>query len=171
MAANGCDWYYTRSQQVGGPILARIDGYCHRIVTRCPQRGSILPRKVNRHSVWHKVRVVSGFDRLFMAKRAQLFSFNAALMSINVVNNSNRIIRHLYLVQTEQSAWGPDLMNQDASLTTGQTFTITDVSCATNEIKVIAEDPQGCFMYGTVSCAEASNTWTITNDTPLDCGN
>ena len=94
-----------------------------------------------------------------------------SLMSINVVNNSNRIIRHLYLVQTEQSAWGPDLMNQDASLTTGQTFTITDVSCATNEIKVIAEDPQGCFMYGTVSCAEASNTWTITNDTPLDCGN
>jgi len=53
----------------------------------------------------------------------------------------------------------------------GQTFTINDVACGANEIKVVAEDKEGCFSYGVVGCAQASAGWTLTNDTPRDCGN
>jgi hypothetical protein len=57
-----------------------------------------------------------------------------------------------------------------SALKTGETFTIPDVSCTGAEIKVIAEDKDGCFFYGVVSCAQSSAAWTITNDLPRDCG-
>ena len=91
------------------------------------------------------------------------------MMSITVTNNSSREIRHLYLSPVDRNAWGPDLLDGTV-MTNGQSFTITDAACSGNEIKVIAEDQQGCFLYGVVSCAEASTSWTITNDTPADCG-
>jgi hypothetical protein len=94
-----------------------------------------------------------------------------AFMSITVTNNSNRPILHLYLSPADRDAWGPDLMSQNTSINTGQSFTITDAACSANEIKVVAEDQQGCFSYGVVSCAQGTTTWTITNDTPVDCGN
>jgi hypothetical protein len=94
-----------------------------------------------------------------------------AFLSITVTNNATRPILHLYLSPADHDAWGPDLMSQNTSINTGQSFTITDVACSANEIKVVAEDQQGCFSYGVVSCAQGTTTWTITNDTPVDCGN
>ncbi|MGH9906367.1 MAG: hypothetical protein ACRD8U_12390 [Pyrinomonadaceae bacterium] len=91
-------------------------------------------------------------------------------MAILVTNNSGRDIHHLYLSPADREAWGPDLLNETV-LRTGQSFTISDVSCAGYEIKVIAEDREGCFAYAVVSCAQASTGWTITSETPRDCGN
>ncbi len=93
------------------------------------------------------------------------------MMAIAVTNNSSRDIYHIYLTPVEQDAWGPDLFTEGTVLRTGQTFTINDVSCGGNEIKVIAEDRQGCFVYGVIGCAQATNNWTITDATPPDCGN
>lgn len=92
------------------------------------------------------------------------------VMAIAVTNNSSQEIHHLYLSPVDRNDWGPDQMDGTV-LKTGDTFTIAEASCTGNEIKVIAEDKFGCFMYGVVSCAEASAAWTITNDTPRDCGN
>lgn len=92
------------------------------------------------------------------------------VMAIAVTNNSNREIHHLYLSPIDRDAWGPDQLDGSV-VRTGQTFTITDVSCPGNEVKVVAEDNNGCFLYGVVSCAQASTGWTIANDTPADCGN
>jgi hypothetical protein len=75
----------------------------------------------------------------------------------------------MYLSPVDRKEWGPDQMD-GAALKTGETFTITDVSCTGAEIKVIAEDKDGCFFYGIVSCAQSSASWTITNDLPRDCG-
>ena len=91
------------------------------------------------------------------------------VMSIAVTNNSSREIRHVYLSPVDRKEWGPDQMDGTV-LKTGQTFTIIDVSCQSNEIKIVAEDQDGCFMYGVVSCAEASTSWVITDDTVRDCG-
>lgn len=93
-----------------------------------------------------------------------------AAMSITVTNNSGRDIHHLYLSPVERDAWGPDQLN-DTVLRAGQSVTINDVSCAGYEIKLIAEDREGCFVYTVVSCAQASTGWTITADMPKDCGN
>jgi hypothetical protein len=92
-----------------------------------------------------------------------------ALMGITVTNNSSRTISHLYVSALNPEVWSADLISQP--LTTGQSYTITDVSCSGNEIKVIAEDQQGCFSYAVLSCAQATTSWTVTNDTQVDCGN
>jgi hypothetical protein len=93
------------------------------------------------------------------------------MMTIGVTNNSSRDIYHLYLSPVDRDAWGPDLLTEGTLVKVGQSFNINDVSCAGNEIKVIAEDKQGCFVYGVLGCAEASTGWTITDATPPDCGN
>ena len=93
------------------------------------------------------------------------------LMTIAVANNSSRDILHLYLSPVDRDAWGPDLFSEGTILRVGETFTISEAACTGNEIKVIAEDRQGCFVYGLISCAQASAGWTITDATPPDCGN
>ncbi len=93
------------------------------------------------------------------------------LMMITVTNNSAREMYHLYLSPVSQDAWGPDLLAEGTVLRPGETFTISDASCSGNEIKVIAEDKLGCFVYGIVGCAQASAGWAISDATPPDCGN
>jgi len=93
------------------------------------------------------------------------------LMMISVTNNSAREMHHLYLSPVGHDAWGPDLLAEGTVLRPGQTFTISDASCSGNEIKIIAEDKQGCFVYGIVGCAQASAGWAISDATPPDCGN
>ena len=93
------------------------------------------------------------------------------LMTIAVVNNSSRDIYHLYLSPVDRDAWGPDLLPEGTLVKVGETFTINDAACAGHEIKVIAEDRQGCFVYAIVGCAQAATGWTITDATQPDCGN
>jgi hypothetical protein len=95
----------------------------------------------------------------------------APMMTIAVANNASRDIYHLYLSPVDHDAWGPDLLTEATILRTGQTFTIAEASCTGNEIKVVAEDRQGCFIYVVLGCAEASAGWTITDAYPVDCGN
>jgi hypothetical protein len=94
-----------------------------------------------------------------------------AMMTIAVTNNSSRDIYHLYLSPVDRDAWGPDLMSEGTMVKPGQTFNVNDVSCAGNEIKVIAEDKTGCFVYGIIGCAQSSGGWIITDAMPPDCGN
>ena len=87
---------------------------------------------------------------------------------ITVTNNSSRVIRFIYLSPVEQDNWGPDQLN-NASLSNGQSVTLNNVSCSGAEIRVIGEDTDGCFLSFVVSCA-GNAQWTITNETPADCG-
>lgn len=93
------------------------------------------------------------------------------MMTIAFTNNSSRDILHIYLSPVDHDAWGPDLVSEGTIVRPGQTFNINDTACGANEIKVIAEDRQGCFVYGVVGCAQASTGWAITDATPPDCGN
>lgn len=99
------------------------------------------------------------------ASRSSAYS-NAT--GITVVNNSSREIRFLYLSSVNDENWGPDQLN-NASLNNGQSVTLSNVSCGGADIKVIAEDRDGCFLSSVVSCS-GNAQWTITNDTPADCG-
>lgn len=93
---------------------------------------------------------------------------SSAASSITVVNNSSREIHFLYLSPVNQDDWGADQLN-DATLNNGQSVTLSNVACGGAEIKVIGEDKDGCFLSAVVSCA-GNTEWTITNDTPADCG-
>jgi hypothetical protein len=89
--------------------------------------------------------------------------------TIKVVNNSGRVMIHLYLSPTTAETWSDDLLN-DATLSSGQEFTLSNVSCDGSEIRVIGEDVDGCFVSGVVSCTGEA-TWTITTDAVPNCGN
>ncbi len=90
-------------------------------------------------------------------------------MTLTIVNNSNREIRHLYFSPTAQDNWGPDQLNS-STIVPGGSFTVNNVSCSASGTKAIAEDQNGCFVYQVLVCGDNAS-WTITNDTAPDCGN
>lgn len=87
--------------------------------------------------------------------------------SINIVNNSNRTIRYVYLSPVDNDTWTGDQLGGNG-VSPGQSSTLGNVSCQ-QQIKVIGEDQDGCFLSTVVAC-DADATWTITNDAVADCG-
>ena len=92
---------------------------------------------------------------------------NSATMALTIVNNTSRSMRHVYLSSTNQDNWGSDQLN-NSSISPGATQTL-NVSCAAADMKVIAEDENGCFLYNVVQCGDSA-TWTIAADAAPDCG-
>ena len=87
--------------------------------------------------------------------------------SITIVNNSTREIRHVFLSHVNADDWSADQLN-NSTIQAGQTYTLQNVSCDQQQVKVIGEDQDGCFLSAVVACGNA--TWTITNETVPDCG-
>ena len=89
--------------------------------------------------------------------------------SINVVNNStSREIVHIYLSHVDADDWSGNQLG-DSSIPPGQSSTVNNFTCDQQQIKVIAEDQDGCFLSAVVACGDNA-TWTITNETARDCG-
>lgn len=88
---------------------------------------------------------------------------------IRVVNNSALEISHLYLSPPDRDAWSGDQLG-DSTLRTGESFTISNVTCAQADVKIVAEDRNGCFLSQVVSCADGAG-WTIPAGATPDCGN
>jgi hypothetical protein len=90
--------------------------------------------------------------------------------SVNIVNNSNREIRNVYLSHVDVDDWGANQLSEGSTIAPGQSFNLSNVACDRQQVKVIGEDQDGCFLSTVVNCGD-SPTWTITNDTARDCGN
>jgi len=88
--------------------------------------------------------------------------------SVNVLNNSSREIRNVYLSHVDADDWGADQLT--TPIAAGQSFNLTNLACDQQQTKVIGEDVDGCFLSTVVTCG-SSSTWTVTNDTSRDCGN
>jgi hypothetical protein len=88
--------------------------------------------------------------------------------SIRIVNNSSRTIRNVYLSHVNADDWGNNQLG-GSSIGAGESFTISNVTWDQQQVKVIAEDQDGCFLSGVVAVADNSS-WTITNETSADCG-
>jgi hypothetical protein len=88
--------------------------------------------------------------------------------SIQIVNNTSRTIRYVYLSHVNADDWTGDQLGGNG-ISPGGSSTLSNVSCDQQQIKVIGEDQDGCFVYKVTDCGGAS-TWTITNDAPADCG-
>lgn len=103
-----------------------------------------------------------------LAAVSLLSSARARSNSINVVNGSNRQIVHIYLSPADSDNWGPEQLH-GAVIAPGDSFSVEDVACTQSQIKVVAEDGDGCFLSAPVNCGGAA-TWTINNETPANCG-
>jgi hypothetical protein len=88
--------------------------------------------------------------------------------SITVANNSGRSIIHVYLSHTDADDWGANQLG-DSPVASGESYTISGVSWDGSQIKVVAEDGNGCFSYGVVD-GSGDSTWNISANTPADCG-
>jgi hypothetical protein len=88
--------------------------------------------------------------------------------SVNIVNNSSREIRNVYLSHVDVDDWGANQLG-DTTISPRQSFTLSNVACDQPQVKVIGEDQDGCFLTTVVNCGDSA-TWTITNDTARDCG-
>lgn len=90
-------------------------------------------------------------------------------ISVNIINNSSREIRNLYLSHVDVDDWSGNQLSNGAKIAPGQSFNLTNVACDQQQIKVIGEDQDGCFVSTVVACGDSA-TWTITDDTARDCG-
>ena len=98
-----------------------------------------------------------------------LSSARSPSTSVNIVNNSSREIRNVYLSHVDVDDWSNDQLSAGATIAPGQSYNLGDVACDQQQVKVIAEDQDGCFASTLLTCG-SSTSWTITNDTPRDCG-
>jgi hypothetical protein len=87
--------------------------------------------------------------------------------SVNIVNNSSREIRNVYLSDVNVDNWGANQLG-NSTIAPGQSFALNNIACNQQQIRVIGEDQDGCFLSITITCGE-SVTWTITNNKPVDC--
>jgi len=88
--------------------------------------------------------------------------------SVNIVNNSSRTISHIYLSHVGADDWTGNQLG-DSTIASGQSYNLSNAACDQQQVKVIAEDQDGCFLSTVVNCGENA-TWTVTNDTARDCG-
>jgi hypothetical protein len=88
--------------------------------------------------------------------------------SVVISNSSSMEIRHVYLSPLSVDNWSDDQLNNSV-IGTGQSVTLSNISCSQQQVKVVAEDQDGCFVSTVVTCGDSA-TWTITNDTARDCG-
>ena len=93
---------------------------------------------------------------------------SAPPLTITVVNNSSREIRHFYLSPANNDNWGSDQLNNSA-IGAGTSRQL-NVSWEESTVKLVAEDQDGCFLSTTVA-ASGEPSWTIDNNTSRNCGN
>ena len=91
----------------------------------------------------------------------------AASTSVTIVNNSSREIRNVYTSHVDRNDWSGGLLG-GATIAAGHSSDVSNLACDGQQIKVIAEDQDGCFLSTVINCG-ASATWTITNDSARDC--
>jgi FlaG/FlaF family flagellin (archaellin) len=89
--------------------------------------------------------------------------------SVNIVNNSGRGIIHVYLSHVGSDDWSGNQLPDSTTIASGGSYALSNVACDQQQGKVIAEDQDGCFLSTIISCGD-SGTWTITNESPKDCG-
>jgi hypothetical protein len=90
----------------------------------------------------------------------------APTVSISVVNNSQKEIRHLFLASAGTDNWGDDQISEPITAGTSR-----NVNASWNEstVKVVVEDEDGCFLTTTLDAA-GTPSWTITSSTARNCG-
>lgn len=104
---------------------------------------------------------VTGLVALPLLSRAQ------PATSVNIVNNSSGAIGHVFLSPVDSDNWSADQIS--SAIAAGQSVTVSNFACDQGQIKVIGENQDGCFVATVIACGDNA-TWTITNNTPADCG-
>ena len=85
---------------------------------------------------------------------------------VEITNNSDWSLTHLYISSVDQEAWGEDQLS-DKVIGTGESFTLTGVPCATYDVKLRDEDGDECEVANVDICGDGG--WTIESEDLLAC--
>jgi hypothetical protein len=125
---------------------------------------------MKRSHVSHNLqRLIVFCTAIGVAAMVPLLSRAQPSMSVSIVNNSSREIRHVYFSHVNADDWSRNQLSDDAVISPGQSFTLGDIACDQQQVRVISEDQDGCFSSTVVNCGDNA-TWTVTDSTPRDCG-
>jgi hypothetical protein len=117
---------------------------------------------------WFRLAVL-GICLCALAVLSSASTARTASTSVNIVNNSNKEIRNVYLSHVNADDWSGNQLSNDATIAPGQSYNLSNVACDQQQVKVIGEDQDGCFVSTVVNCGDSA-TWTVTNDSARDCG-
>lgn len=123
---------------------------------------------VHSSSMRNRRRLIIFSVAFFALSALPLLSRAQPATSVTIVNNSIGVIRHVYVSPVGADDWSSDQLNNSA-IGQGQSVTISNFACDQQQMKIIGENQDGCFVSTVVACGESA-TWTITNDTAADCG-
>lgn len=115
-------------------------------------------------------RIIIFCVALFALAALSIARTPATTTSVNIVNNSTHEIRNIYLSHVDADDWGANQLSEGSTIAPGQSANLASLACDAQQVKVIAEDGDGCFLSMVAACGSDA-TWTITNDTARDCGN
>lgn len=86
---------------------------------------------------------------------------------VQIVNHSSYGIHQLYLSSTADTEWGPDQL-EEATIESGETFTLRRIPCDRYDIRLIDEDQDACVIRDVPLCGDTDH-WEITDETLLAC--
>ena len=87
-------------------------------------------------------------------------------ITVNVVNNSQKAVSHLYLASAGSDNWTGDQLGEAINAGASQNVSVT---WSESTVQLIAEDEDGCFLTTTIDNS-GSPSWTITSSTARNCG-
>jgi len=97
---------------------------------------------------------------------APLAGATTSSITVSLVNNSQKVVSHLYLASAGQDNWTGDQLGGALGAGASQNVSVT---WSESTVQLIAEDEDGCFLKTTVDNS-GSPSWTITSSTTRDCG-
>lgn len=87
--------------------------------------------------------------------------------TVTVKNLSDWTIEEFYMSPYDDEDWGDDLLG-DEIMETGDTLTLTNISCDDWDLYFIDEDGDECVLEAVDLCGDRAE-WNITNDELLNC--
>ena len=87
-------------------------------------------------------------------------------ITVNVVNDSQKVVSHLYLASAGSDNWTGDQLSGAINAGASQNVSVT---WSESTVQLIAEDEDGCFLTTTIDNS-GSPSWTITTSTTRNCG-
>ena len=103
---------------------------------------------------------------LFFAFALTGTALTASAGDVNISNESDWSLTHLYISSVNQQEWGEDQLG-DKVIGTGESFTLTGVPCGTYDVKLRDEDGDECEVADVDICGNGG--WTIESDVLLAC--
>jgi opacity protein-like surface antigen len=115
---------------------------------------------------WGAVITGAPMKRILLVAALAAVATAAFAADLVIRNQSHWDIHRIYLSSTDSDEWGEDQLDDDI-LKSGQTLTLTGVTCDYYDVKLVDEDGDTCELRDVKLCGD--KVWNIDDDELLGC--